>query len=72
MNVGESSGIELTELGQELAMKIYEKHLVMTQYFVSLGVDAETAANDACRIEHVISDVTFAAIKRHMAETKQA
>ena len=38
----------------------------MTQYFVTLGVDAETASNDACRIEHVISDKTFAALKRHM------
>jgi len=68
LNIEESSGIiRLTELGQELAAKIYERHLVMTQYFVSLGVDAETASNDACRIEHVISDETFAAVKNHMA-----
>lgn len=42
----------------------------MTQYFISLGVDAETASNDACRIEHVISDESFAAVKRHMATMK--
>ncbi len=71
LNIEESSGIRLTELGQELAAKIYERHLVMTQYFVSLGVDAETASSDACRIEHVISDETFAAVKQHMAELKQ-
>ena len=70
LNIEESSGIRLTELGQELAAKIYERHLVMTRYFVSLGMDAETASNDACRIEHVISDETFAAVKNHMAAMK--
>ncbi|MBE7009479.1 MAG: metal-dependent transcriptional regulator [Ruminococcaceae bacterium] len=70
LSIEESSGITLTELGQELAAKIYERHLVMTQYFISLGVDAETASNDACRIEHVISDESFAAVKRHMATMK--
>lgn len=70
LNIEESSGITLTELGRELAAKIYERHLVMTQYLISLGVDAQTAANDACRIEHVISDETFAAVKQHMAAMK--
>ncbi len=67
LNIEESSGIRLTELGREFAAKIYERHLVMTQYLVSLGVDATTASNDACRIEHVISDETFTAVKRHVA-----
>ena len=71
LNIKESSGITLTELGRELAEKLYERYLVMTQYFVTLGVDAETASNDACRIEHVISDKTFAALKRHMEVLKQ-
>ena len=67
LNIEESSGIRLTELGREFAAKIYERHLVMTQYLVSLGVDATAASNDACRIEHVISDETFTAVKRHVA-----
>ena len=71
LNIKESSGITLTELGRELAEKLYERYLVMTQYFVTLGVDAKTASNDACRIEHVISDKTFAALKRHMEVLKQ-
>lgn len=57
--------LKLTELGLEIAEKTYERHTLLTKYFVFLGVDEQTAANDACRIEHVISDETFEAIKKH-------
>ncbi len=54
-----------THAGQELAEKIFERHMVLSGILMSLGVDSEIAAEDACRIEHVISDSTFDAIKAH-------
>ena len=65
INVDASGFITLTELGQEMACKIYERHKVLTELLMRIGVDPETASNDACRIEHVISEETFAAIKKH-------
>ncbi len=56
--------ITLTETGQAIADKIYDRHKVLTNFLISLGVDEETAVRDACRIEHVISDTTMEAIKR--------
>ena len=55
----------LTDEGKYLAGKIYERHLVLTRCLVALGVNEETADADACKIEHHLSDETFAAIKRH-------
>ena len=60
--------LKLTEAGLELAEKIYERHTILTAMLVALGVDEETAAEDACRLEHAISDQSFEAIKRHMQE----
>ena len=60
---GEDGGLTLTESGRSVAEKIYERHTVLTEYLVSIGVDKETASEDACKIEHVISDKTFNAIK---------
>lgn len=57
--------LTLTDLGLEVANKIYERHTLLTDFLINIGVDKETAANDACKMEHVISDETFAAIKRH-------
>ncbi|MBQ7015020.1 MAG: metal-dependent transcriptional regulator [Clostridia bacterium] len=57
--------ITLTETGEARAKKIYERHEMLTEFFVSIGVSEETASADACKIEHVISDETFEAIKRH-------
>ncbi len=57
--------IALTDAGLELAKKIYERHTVLTKVLISLGVDENTASEDACRIEHVISDDTFSAIKKY-------
>ncbi len=58
----------LTEAGRILAERIYERHTVLTKMLVSIGVDEETAAEDACRMEHYISDKTFEAIKEHMKQ----
>ena len=63
--------IALTEKGHDLAARIYERHIVLTKMLVDLGVDEETAVDDACRMEHVISDASFAAIKEHI-RTKHA
>ena len=60
--------IALTTRGYELANTIYERHIVLTNMLVSLGVDEKTAAEDACRMEHVISDESFRAIKEHIKQ----
>lgn len=60
--------ITLTETGRERAHKIYERHTVLSKALVMLGVDEQTATEDACRIEHVISDETFEAVK-HKVES---
>lgn len=60
--------ITLTETGHERAHKIYERHTVLSKALVMLGVDEQTATEDACRIEHVISDETFEAVK-HKVES---
>ena len=57
--------LHLTELGKEIASKIYERHTLLTEFLIRLGVDEETAAEDACKIEHDISDKSFEAIKNH-------
>ena len=62
----ESGYIKLTEAGSILAKRIYERHTVLSRLFMDLGVDEKTATEDACRIEHYISDMTFDAIKAHM------
>ena len=60
--------LKLTEAGNILAKRIYERHTVLTRLLINIGVDEETAAEDACRIEHYISDKTFDAIKAHMKQ----
>ena len=62
----------LTELGRTTAEKIYERHKILTAALMSLGVDEESAAEDACKIEHVISDKSLAAIKAHMKQYGKA
>ncbi len=64
--------ITLTESGKYIADKIYERHTVLTGFLTELGVSPDTAAEDACKIEHDISDESFAAIKRYIKKyTKQ-
>lgn len=58
--------LHLTDDGMETARKTYERHKTLTAFFVSLGVSRTTAAEDACKIEHHISDETFDALKRHV------
>ena len=58
----------LTQAGLELAEKIFERHTVLSGLLMKMGVSAETAAEDACKIEHVISDETLSAIKRYLQE----
>ncbi len=64
----QSGALKLTAAGMELAEKIYERHTVLTQFLVQLGVDEKTAAEDACKIEHDISDITLAAIKNNIKD----
>lgn len=58
--------LKLTALGEERAKQIYERHTLLSQLLMNLGVDEETATEDACRIEHYISEKTFEAIKNHV------
>lgn len=58
--------LKLTEAGEEKARRIYERHTVLSSLLIRLGVDEETATEDACRIEHYISDRSFEAIKAHL------
>lgn len=60
--------IKLTAKGKEIALKIYERHTFLTKVLIDLGVDEKTAAEDACKIEHDISDESFNAIKEYMRD----
>lgn len=60
--------LELTDSGMDLAQKIYERHTILTKTLTLLGVDEQTAAQDACKMEHVISDKTLEAFKKHLKE----
>lgn len=66
--VDESGHITLTESGRLIAETIYERHTALSEWLMKLGVDKETAVNDACRIEHVISAESFEAIKAHIRQ----
>ena len=72
ITMDEDNYIHLTETGFEIAHKIYERHTVLSALLVRIGVSEEIAAEDACRMEHAISDETFLAIKNfveHLPET---
>ena len=64
IEVDSSGYITLLDSGRRIAEKIYERHTTLSKWLVSLGVDAKTAAEDACRIEHIISSESFEAIKK--------
>lgn len=66
ITVDQSGYITLTDAGREIAEKIYDRHTTLTKMLMLLGVDEETAAEDACKMEHTISDKSFAAIKQHI------
>lgn len=71
IHVAEHGHILLTGKGQEQAERVYERHRVLTDFLMALGVDSETADDDACRMEHVISESSFAKIKEHTQKTLQ-
>ena len=66
ITVDKDGYILLTDLGREVGEKIYQRHQILTRFFVWLGVNQDVAAEDACKIEHDISDESFEAIKRAM------
>jgi Mn-dependent DtxR family transcriptional regulator len=71
ITVDESGLLFLTKEGEKIAKTMYERHTILTEMFISLGVDEETAADDACKIEHSISDKSFEAIKKHLLKNRQ-
>ena len=70
--VDKSGYITLTSSGLEIAQKIYERHTLLSDFLIRLGVDPAIAAEDACKMEHDISDTSFEAIKRHVNAQKKA
>ena len=70
IEIAPDGAITLTETGISVAQKIYERHTLLSQLLISLGVSPETAAEDACRLEHAISDESFEAIKNHIQAHK--
>ena len=66
ITVDQDNHITLTEMGLEIAEKIYNRHIVLSKMLVALGVPEDIAAEDACRMEHTISDESFEAIRRHV------
>lgn len=63
ITINENSQLILSEEGRAIAEKIYERHVLFTQFLIKIGVDEEVAAEDACRMEHTLSDESFLALK---------
>lgn len=70
IQVDELGHITLTSSGEEIAQRIYERHTFLSTWLTALGVDPKVAAEDACRIEHVISAESFSAIRAHVEENQ--
>ena len=68
ITVDQNGGLVLTASGLEIAEKIYARHTLLTKLLVHIGVSEETAAEDACKLEHAISDESFEALKRFVEE----
>lgn len=66
LTVADTGHLQLTEEGKKIAEKIYARHTLLKTVLMRLGVDEQTAAEDACKMEHVISDATFDAISKHL------
>ncbi len=71
ITVDDSGLISLTDKGRDIAETIYERHTLLSDWLIRLGVDEKTAVQDACRMEHVISAESFAAIKRHATQQEK-
>lgn len=67
----ENHFLHLTDIGREVAEKIYERHCFFTEQLIAAGVDPETAEADACRIEHIISDESFSRLKEAAAQEQE-
>ena len=66
--VDENGHITLTDTGRVIAERIYERHTFLSRWLISLGVPEDIAAEDACRMEHILSNESFEAIRRHAAQ----
>lgn len=71
ITVDKNGYITLTKSGNDIAVKIYERHNVLTKLFVYIGVEKDVAAEDACKVEHDISDGTFAALKKYFEQIEK-
>ena len=71
VEVNEDGHITLTDKAEGIARMIHERHLILTDLFTSIGVNATTAENDACRVEHYLSEETFEALKKLTSELKK-
>ena len=70
ITINANGEIDLTEKGLNIANRIYERHVILSSYFMRLGVSEEIAKEDACKIEHDLSEETFEAIKNHIKQEK--
>ena len=68
ITVEKDGSISLTDAGREIAEKIYARHTLLTKLLIRIGVSEETAAEDACKLEHAISDESFEALKRYVSD----
>ena len=62
--------LSLTDIGREVAEKIYERHTILSNFLIHIGVSGQTADEDACKVEHILSDETFDAIKKFVSDRK--
>ena len=72
IEVNNSGHITLTDVGRKIAQSMYDRHTLISDWLIFLGVDKETALRDACKMEHGISEKSFAAIRKHIEEWKQS
>ncbi len=72
IEIGNINQIILTETGKEIAEKIYEKHCILKDFLTTIGVDKDIAAEDACKMEHIISDQTFNCLKDTLNKLKNS
>ena len=71
IEVDNDGSITLTKSGQDIAESMYERHMLISDWLIYLGVDKKTAVNDACRMEHVMSEKSFLAMKEHVIGWKR-
>lgn len=72
ITIDKEGWIELTDTGMEIAQKVYERHSFVSAWLTAIGVPAEVAAEDACRIEHALSDITFEKVKEFVRNVERS